>query len=106
MLAVARGLPAADRDALDEPGCSPGGPGGDLRRRPLRSGRRRSGEATYKWRFQQGGCGTPCVTYIDEQPEPVYGTTVAGPNVTHTWQEPGTYRVELTATDRRRASAR
>jgi len=57
------------------------------------------GEATYKWRFQQGGCGTPCVTYIDEQPVPVYGTTVAGPNVTHTWQEPGTYRVELIATD-------
>ena len=57
------------------------------------------GEATYTWRFQQGGCGTPCVTYINEQPEPVYGATVTGRNVTHTWQEPGTYRVELTATD-------
>jgi hypothetical protein len=57
------------------------------------------GTITYRWRFQEGGCGGPCLNFVNEQPEPLYGAPVAGAEVTYTWQEAGTYRVELTATD-------
>lgn len=50
---------------------------------------------TYSWRFQDDSCAHPCG---DLGSRPSYGPPVTGRGVTHTWQAPGTYSVELTVT--------
>ncbi|HCB02837.1 MAG TPA: MBG domain-containing protein [Nocardioides sp.] len=61
------------------------------------------GPITHSWRFQRTGCGfNNCFTNVlgpDNSPLPSYTTPVTGPQVTNTWQQAGTFKVELTATD-------
>ena len=57
------------------------------------------GTVTYSWRFQQEGCGVACLVVTDGVSGPAYLPAVVGENVTHVWKQPGTYHVELTATD-------
>jgi hypothetical protein len=54
---------------------------------------------TYTWRYQQDGCGITCLGYTDGQLGAAYLPPVGGVTASHTWQEAGTYQVELTATD-------
>jgi uncharacterized protein YjbI with pentapeptide repeats len=66
---------------------------------------------TYKWRFQQVGCGiAPCqapnvVGGLLQGFGPEYSEPVAGATVEHTFQASGQAQVELTATDSAGATA-
>ena len=57
------------------------------------------GMVTYRWRFQKEGCVGSCTIVEGGRTVPDYSAAFAGPVVTHTWQTPGSYQVELTATD-------
>ena len=57
------------------------------------------GMVTYRWRFQKEGCLASCTIVEGGRTVPDYSAAVAGPVVTRTWQTPGSYQVELTATD-------
>jgi hypothetical protein len=57
------------------------------------------GAITYRWRFQDAGCGMPCTAPGTLPASPAYGDPVAGATVTHTWGHSGQFFVELTATD-------
>ena len=63
-------------------GYAPGGPG-------------QSG-IKYQWRFQNAGCGIPCVR---TDASTSYSDPVAGDPVSHTWATSGNFLVSLTATD-------
>ncbi len=54
---------------------------------------------TYRWRFQRGDCGGPCVVYRDGKAAPAFSTAVYGGWVSRTWSAAGTYAVEVTVTD-------
>jgi hypothetical protein len=51
---------------------------------------------TRQWRFQNAGCGIPCVK---TDASPSYSDPVTGDTATHKWDTSGSFLVSLTATD-------
>jgi hypothetical protein len=64
-----------------------------------------TGAVSYRWRFEASDCRMMCTILAVGGGTPYEAATVAGETVTHRWGHPGTFTVELTATDSEKRSA-